>query len=182
MTNMAKKKIMGWSKCGIRIAPTPSDESMASSANLKSIGTIKDKSSTLEPSDGDVLEAKATGGETVAKETQEGGYLLKTRVIEPDDELLKLLGLGEADTSSEEFKVKTHVVEGDFSLEVDPKNVGAKGIRAPKTNIAYKPGWSEEEGNYADLEFEIVKTQKEDGSDYWYSRYTKKAASAGSGS
>lgn len=170
-----KKKIMAWSKCAIRIAPTPDDDSMAAAADLTSVGTIKDKSSTLEPSDGDALEAKATGGSTVAKETQEGGYTLKTRVIEPDDDLLTLLGLGDLDTTSEEFKVKTHVVEGEFAVEVEPKNYGAKGIRAPKTNVSYKPGWSEEEGNYADLEFEIVKTDKENEADnYWYSRFTKK--------
>lgn len=152
---------------------------MATDENLKNIGTIKDKSSTLEPSDGDTLEAKATGGETVAKETQEGGFLLKTRVIEPDDELLEMLGLGELDKESDEFKMKTHVVEGDFSVEVEPKNYGAKGIRAPKTNVAYKPGWSEEEGNYADLEFEIVKTdQADETKNYWYSRFVKKKPQA----
>lgn len=173
---MAKKKIiMAWSKCKIRIAKTPADDSMPASSSMTNIGTIKDKSSTLEPSDGDVLEAKATGGTTVAKETQEGGYTLKTRVIEPPDELLEMLGLGEADTTSEEFKVKTHVVEGEFAAEVEPKNYGAKGIRAPKTNVSYKPGWSEEEGNYADLEFEIIKTDKENEADnYWYSKFIKK--------
>lgn len=176
------KKIMAWSKCGIRIAPTPADDSMPTSDKLKSVGTIKDKSSSLEPSDGDVLEAKQTGGATVAKETQEGGYTLKTRVIEPDDELLERLGLGEA-AADDDFKVKTHVVEGEFAVEVDPKNYGAKGIRAPKTNVSYKPGWSEEEGNYADLEFEILKTDKEnEDENYWYSRYKKvkpESASAG---
>lgn len=174
-----KKKIMAWSKCNFRIAKTPADDSMPASDALKGIGTIKDKSSSLEPSDGDVLEAKATGGSTVAKETQEGGYTLKTRVIEPDDELLETLGLGELDPESEEFKVKTHVVEGEFAVEVEPKNYGAKGIRAPKTNVSYKPGWSEEEGNYADLEFEILKTDKENEADnYWYSKYTKKKPAA----
>ena len=174
-----KKKIMAWSKCKFLIAKTPEDDTMATDENLKNIGTIKDKSSTLEPSDGDTLEAKATGGETVAKETQEGGFLLKTRVIEPDDELLEMLGLGELDKESDEFKMKTHVVEGDFSVEVEPKNYGAKGIRAPKTNVAYKPGWSEEEGNYADLEFEIVKTdQADETKNYWYSRFVKKKPQA----
>lgn len=175
-----KKKIMAWSKCKIRIAPTPEDDSMPTTDNLTSIGTIKDKSSTLEPSDGDVLEAKATGGTTVAKETQEGGYTLKTRVIEPEDELLEMLGLGELDKESDDFKVKTHVVEGEFSVEVEPKNYGAKGIRAPKTNVSYKPGWSEEEGHFADLEFEIIKTDKEnENENYWYSKFTKKKPAAG---
>ena len=175
---MKKKKIMAWSECAFEIGRTPDDDSMATV--LKSIGTIKDKSSTLEPSDGNTLEAKATGGSTVAKETQEGGYTLKTRVIEPDDELLEMLGLGEA-ASDDEFKVKTHVVEGEFSVKVTPKNYGAKGIKAPKTYVTYKPGWSEEEGNYADLEFEIVKTDKENEADnYWYSRFVKKKATTGS--
>lgn len=178
---MAKKKIMGWSKCNARIAKTPDDETMAKDADLKSVGTVKDKSATLEPSDGDVLEAKATGGETVAKETQEGGYLAKLRVIEPDDDLYELFGLGEADKDSEDFKVKTHVVEGNYSLEIEPKNVGARGIRAPKTNVAFKPGWSEEEGNYVDLEFEIIKTEPESGEGYWYSRFKKKAKTAAAG-
>lgn len=170
---MAKKKIMGWSKCKGRIARTPDDETMAKDADLQSVGTIKDKSATLEPSDGDVLEAKATGGETVAKETQEGGYLLKMRIIEPDDSLYEFFGLGEADKQSDEFRVKTHVIEGEFSVEVEPKNVGAVGIRAPKTNVSFKPGWSEEEGNYVDLEFEIIKTEPETGEGYWYSRFRK---------
>ena len=34
------------------------------------------------------------------------------------------------------------------------------------------PGWSEEEGNYADIEFEIIKG----AAGYWYSKFTKKAA------
>lgn len=172
---MAKKKkaIMAWSECEIEIGTTGENDAMAT--ELTSIGIIKDKSSSLEPSDGDALEAKSTGGHTVAKEQQEGGFKLVTRVIEPEDTLLTKLGLGTADT--EEFKVKTHIVSGDFSVKVTPKNIGAKGIKAPKTNISYKPGWSEEEGNYADLEFEILFGEQ----DYWYSRFTKKAAAAAGG-
>lgn len=165
-----EKKIMAWSECSIEIGQT-TDDTMAT--NLVSIGTIKDKSSSLEPSDGDALEAKSTGGHTVAKEAQEGGFVLKTRVIEPDDSLLTTLGLGEIKDS--EFNVKTHIVDGDFSVKVTPKNVGAKGIKAPKCSVAYKPGWSEEEGNYADLEFDILLGE----AGYWYSRFTKASTAAG---
>lgn len=161
-----KQKIMAWSECSIEMGKTAANDAMA--ASLSSIGVIKDKSSTLEPSDGDTLEAKATGGKTVAKEQLEGGFILKTRVIEPDDELLTLLGIGAV--SGEDFNVKTHVVDGDFSVRVTPKNVGAVGIKAAKTNVIYKPGWSEEEGHYADLEFEILKG----ATDVWYSRFKKK--------
>lgn len=177
---MARKKItMAWSKCAIDIAKTGADDAF-NGTGMKSIGTIKDKSTTLEPSDGDALEMKATGGETVAKEVQEGGYTLKTRVIEPDDELYTLLGLGEL-VSAEgddkgDFKVKTHLVDGDWSVKVTPKNIGARGIKVPLTSISFKPGYSEEDGNYADIEFEILKGAQ----DYWYSRFKKTAASTAS--
>ena len=163
-----KKRIMSWSKCQIEIGTTGDGDTFATS--VESIGTIKDKSSSLEATDGDVLEAKATGGETVAKEQLEGGYSLTTRVIEPDDELLQRLGLGNID--AEELKVQTHVVEGDWSVKVTPKNIGAKGIKAPKCSITYKPGWSEEEGDFADLTFEILKGD----AGYWYSKFRKKGS------
>lgn len=160
---------MAWSKCIGRIGKTKSDGTMAT--DLTSVGTIKDKSASLTPSDGDKLEAKESGGGTVAKEQLEGSFMATMRIIEPDDALLTLLGLGETSTEGD-FMVKTHVVEGDWTLEIEPKNVGAKGIRAPKCSITYKPGWSEEEGNYADLDFEILKGE----ANYWYNRFTKKAA------
>lgn len=165
--------IMAWSECKIEIGVTGTNDAMQTS--LTDIGTIKDKSSSLEPSDGEVLEAKKTGGKTVAKEFQEGGYTLKTRVIEPTDALLTLLGLGDVVVAvgpdQGDFQFKTHIPAGSWSVKVTPKNVGAKGIKAPKCNIAYKPGWSEEEGNYADIEFEIVQGAEA----YWYSRFTKPA-------
>jgi len=163
------KVIMAWSECEIEIGKTGADDAM--SASLTSIGTIKDRSTTLEPSDGDVLEAKSTGGHTVAKETQEGGFTLKTRVIEPTNTLEVLLGIATSE-SSNESQVKTHIVDGDWSVKLTPKNVGARGIKAPLTNISYKPGWSEEEGNYADIEFDILFGAQ----DYWYIKFTKQAA------
>lgn len=162
------KVIMAWSECKIEIGATGSNDTMG--GTLTSIGTIKDKSTTLEPSDGDVLEAKSTGGHTVAKEVQEGGFTLKTRVIEPTNTLEVLLGVATSE-SSHESQVKTHVVSGDWSVQLTPKNVGARGIKAPLTHISYKPGWSEEEGNYADLEFEILFGEQ----NYWYVKFTKQA-------
>lgn len=170
---MDKTKIIAaWSECTIEIGKMPA-ETEVMATDLTDIGVIKDKSSTLETSDGDTLELKATGGKTVAKETQEGGFTLNTRVLEPSFELLTLLGLGQK-AGEDDFDVKTHIVDGDWSAKVTPKNVGAIGIKAPKTTITYKPGWNEEEGNYADISFEILFstiTQK------WYTRFRKKAAS-----
>lgn len=160
-------KIMAWSKCTIEIGDTGASDAMATA--LVSVGTVKDKSSSLEPSDGDSLEAKASGGELVAKELLEGGFKLKTRVIEPEDALYTALGLGTVAT--DELQVKTHVVSEYQSVKVTPKNVGAKGIKAPKTLVSFKPGWSEEDGNYVDLEFDILKGDAA----YWYSKFTKAA-------
>lgn len=164
-----KKKIMAWSKCTFEIGKTGDNDAMAT--ELTNIGTIKDKSSSLEPSDGDTLEMKATGGETVAKEVLEGGFKAITRVIEPTEELETTLGISNAGADGD-TQITTHVVEGDWSLKITPKNVGAKGIKAPKCSITYKPGWSEEDGNFADIEFEILKGD----AGYWYSRFTKAAA------
>jgi hypothetical protein len=38
--------------------------------------------------------------------------------------------------------------------------------------VTAKPGWSEEDGNYIDLDFDILKG----AAGYWYSRFTKKKA------
>ena len=165
------KIIMAWSECDIKIGKTGSSDTM--SASLTSIGTIKDKSSTLETSEGDALEAKKTGGKTVAKETHEGGFVLKTRVIEPTAEFEALIGVAEAEVSGE-ANVKTHIVDGDWSVMLTPKNVGARGIKAPLTHMTYKPGWSEEEGNFADIEFEILHGAQ----DYWYTKFKKQGAVA----
>jgi len=180
-------KVMAWSKCQIEIAKVgvakevtegevqAQGNESANELNFLNIGTIKDKSSTLEAQEGESLEAIATGGERVAKETLEGGYTLTTRVIEPSNDLLKELGLGEV--NGNDFKIKTHVVSGSWAVNLTPKNDGAIGIKAPLTNVSYKPGWSEEEGNYADLVFDILKGEN----DYWYSRFVKAAPATGSG-
>ena len=166
---MAKNQvIMAWSRCKIEIGTMPEAETMATS--LSEIGVIKDKSTTLTPEDGDVLDAKQTGGILVAREQQDGAYTLATRVIEPTAELLTTLGIGKAgsEATANETLVTTHIVDKYFSVKLTPKNSGAKGIKAPKCSVAFKPGYSEEEGNYADIEFSILNGD----AGYWYSIYT----------
>ena len=46
--------IMAWGKCKIELAPASTDGNMPSTG-LKTVGTIKDKSTTLESADGDDL-------------------------------------------------------------------------------------------------------------------------------
>ena len=93
---MEKAKIIAiWLECGIDIAPCTADESFPTTG-LEGIGTIKNKSTTLEATDGETLELKATGGHTVDIVETEGGFALKTTVIEPT-KLYKALGLTEDD-------------------------------------------------------------------------------------
>ena len=150
------KKIMAWSKCKIEIGQTGTNDAIASS--FTSIGVISNQSSTLEAEAGDALQAIATGGEIVAEEPQEGTLTLETTVIEPTNDLLVMLGLTLESATADDVQVKTHVVEGNWSVKVTPKNNGAMGIVAPKTTITYAPAWDEENGNTAVLTFTILKT------------------------
>ena len=148
--------IMSWSKCKIEIGKTGASDAMATS--LTNIGTIKDKSTSLSAEDGEVLEAKATGGVVVATEEGEHVYTITTRVMEMDFSTES--GLTGATLSSEnnELTVKTNIVSDNYSVKLTPKNVGSIGIKAPKCHVTLKPGHSEEEGDYTDVTFKILAT------------------------
>lgn len=170
MAEEAKKAIiMAWSKCKVEIGETGANDAPAS--EFTSVGTIKDKTSSLSAENGDVLQMLATGGELVGYEQQAGALTFTTTVIEPTDALYTLLGLGAADTDA--YKVKTHVVGKEFTLKVTPKNKGAKGIIAPKCSVSFQPTYDEENGNGAILTFGILMSQ---ALDYWYQRFTTETA------
>ena len=60
------------------------------------------------------------------------------------------------DTAKKELTVKSNVVSDYFSVKITPKNIGATGIKARKTHVSFKPGSSEEEGQFVDLSFKIL--------------------------
>lgn len=149
---MANKVIMSWSKCKIEIGKTGSADAMA--AELFSVGIISDRTTTLSSEDGDVLEAKATGGVIVATEEGEPTIKITTRVKEMDfDTESKITG---ATKNESDLTVKSNVTRDDWSLKLTPKNIGAVGIKARKTHLSFRPGYSEEEGHYVDLTFTIL--------------------------
>lgn len=166
---------MAWSKCKVEFGVATGSFTMPSS--LTSCGIIKDKSAVLEALDGDELSAVGTGGEEVGHEDLEGGMQLTIRVIEPENSLLTALGLGAVATGSTDYNVKTHIPANNFGVKVTPKNVGAIGIQCPLTSVKYKPGWSDADGNYADIVFRFLKIDEESD---WYTRFVK-AAPAGNG-
>lgn len=155
---MAKRKkiIMSWAECRVEVGRTGENDAMA--AELVSVGTTNDKSTTLATADGDKLEAKASGGKTVATEEGEPVVTLTTRVKEMDFDTEGMFTGAEVDESGE-LDVKTNIVSGEFSVKVTPKNIGATGIKAPRCYVSFRPGSSEDEGQYVDLTFTILETE-----------------------
>lgn len=165
-----KKIIMSWSKCKVEVGKTGANDAMATT--LYSVGTINDKSTTLASADGETLTATATGGIVVAEEDGEPTITITTRVKEMDFDTEHLFTGATISTDSDELDVKTNVVSEEFSVKVTPKNIGATGIKAPRTKVSFKPGSSEEEGQYVDLTFKIMPTESE----LLYKKFKVKAA------
>ena len=151
---MAKKIIMSWSKCKVEVGKTGAADAMA--ASLSSVGTINDKSTTLATEDGETLEAKATGGIVVASEEGEPTITITTRVKEMDFDTENMFTGATKSTNGDELTVKTNIVSDDFSVKVTPKNIGATGIKVRRSHVSFRPGSSEEEGQYVDLTFKVL--------------------------
>lgn len=149
-----KKIVMSWSKCKIELGKTGDNDAMAT--DLFNLGTINDKSTTLSTEDGETLTATATGGVVVAEEEGEPVVTLTTRIKEMDfDTESKLTGATKS-SDGDELTVKTNIVDGDYSVKLTPKNIGAIGIKARRTHVSFRPGSSEEEGSYVDVTFKIL--------------------------
>ena len=152
-----KKIIMSWSECRVEIGHTEDNDAMAT--RLVSVGTTNDKSTSLATSDGETLTAKASGGKTVAEEEGEPEVTITTRVKEMDFDTENLLTGAVISTDGDELDVNTNIVQGEFSVKVTPKNIGAQGVKAPKCSVKFRPGSSEEEGAFVDLTFKIIETE-----------------------
>ena len=160
-----KKIIMAWSKCKIDLAPMPEDESMAEDSAMFNVGIIRANTTSLSTEEGDALQAIETGGAIVAEEKQEGSFELTTEIIEPTDDLYVNLGI--AHMSGEDLLVDTHIVPGNYSLKLTPKNLGAKGIKIPKCSISVAPAFGDDTGHALTITASVL--QGEAG--YWYSKF-----------
>lgn len=164
MTN--KKLIMAWLQCAIDLAPMPEDENMeADETAYFNVGVIRNNTTQLTAEDGDALQAVESGGNVVAEERQEGTFALATEVVEPDNALYENLGLGQV--SDEELRVNTHIVPGHYCLRLRPKNLGAKGIKAPKCSVSVAPAFGDDKGHALTLNFSILNGD----AGYWYAKY-----------
>lgn len=165
-----------WLKCKIEIAKALEAETFPTSG-FTDIGQIKQKATTLEATDGESMELRGTGGDLVDMVETEGGFALKTTVIEPET-LYTTLGLSPADfdASTGKQKVTTHVVSERYAVRLTPDRVGGIGIEAPVVQVSFKPGGSEEEGGSAELTFNFIKG----AAGYWYERFKKQPPAQGS--
>lgn len=160
-----------WGKCSIDLAPAKDDETIPEDG-WDPIGKLKFKSTTLETTDGETLTLQESGGGEVDKMETEGGYKIKTTVLEPT-KLYKTLGLTDQDLDeSDEVGVKTHVVEKVFAARLTPQRVGGLGVKAALCHIKFSPSGSEEEGGQAALEISLLKPDNGP----WYKRFRKKGA------
>lgn len=160
-----KKIVMSWSENTVEAGPTGENDAM--STDMFSVGAINDKSTSLTSSDGDSLTAKASGGVTVAEEEGEPTLEVVTRVKEMDFDTEHMF-TGATENEDGELVVMSNNVPKEFSLKVTPKNIGAKGLKARRCHVKFRPGSSEEEGSYVDLTFKILPC--EDGELYRYFR------------
>lgn len=165
MAKKNRKIIMAWSKCKIDLAPMPEDESMAEDASMFNVGIIRNNTTSLSTEEGDALQAIETGGAIVAEEKQEGTFELATEIIEPSDDLYVNLGIGRK--SGDDLLVDTHIVPGNFSLKLTPKNLGAKGIKVPKCSVSVAPSFGDDTGHALTLTFSILNGD----AGYWYSKF-----------
>ncbi|MCM1217646.1 MAG: hypothetical protein NC548_24405 [Lachnospiraceae bacterium] len=156
---MAKRKkiIMSWSECRVEVGYTGEGDAFAT--ELVSVGTINDKSTTLATADGETLEAKASGGKTVAREEGEPVVTITTRVKEMDFDTEGFFTGAVKSSDGDELEVSTNIVQKEMSVKVTPKNIGAIGVKAPRCSVTFRPGSSEDEGHYVDLTFTILEPE-----------------------
>lgn len=147
---------MSWSKQRPFIGPVGANQAMCDADDLFSPGYVNDKSTTLSSEDGDTLTAKITGGATIAEEYGEPTLTVTYRVKEMDFETEKKIIGGTIDTTNGGYSLKSALAQGEFSLLIIPKNIGAIGIAARRTSVVLKPGFSEEEGHYVDVTHKIL--------------------------
>lgn len=150
---MNKNLIMSWGNCKIEVARATSSQTFPNI--LTDIGTINEKSTSLTTEDGESLTATATGSIIVAMQDGEPTVTLTTRIKEMDFDKESMF-TGAKQIIDGELDVITNVVIGEFAFKLTPHNVGAIGIKARRTQVSFKSGSSEEEGDYVDLSFKIL--------------------------
>lgn len=163
------KVVMGWGKCSIAVKANTESGFPENLDGFTLLDNIKEDATSIEMAEGDEYVAKTTGGVVIARERAEGAFTLKTTLLEPSEDLYTLLGIGHTTGSAQ--NITSTVVNGVFSVRLDPRNVGAVGIEIPTASVTATPKFSDKEGWSLELTFNI----NHNGT-YHYRKYTKKKA------
>lgn len=145
---------------------------MASS--LTDVGYIKEDTTTLELTKGDVKELYGEGHELVDKMEFEGTWTLKFTLIKTSlSKVAELFGLTEAE---DKMAMKTTIVSEPRSYKVDPLLEGAIGVELPYCYTSINPKFATAEG--WTIEFEVTTMTPPDGTTAPATLYVKKPSEA----
>lgn len=161
--------VMGWSKVHLAIGKTGAGDTLSTA--WFSPGVIKEATTTMEVAAGDTQEMKATGGIVVAKLQKESTATIKTRVIEMPLTTLNVLlpstytaavANAEAGSGGDRLDIKSFVTTDEYSIRIFADIPGGVGVECVKCQTSVVPGRSEEEGNYYDITFTVLKPSGSD--------------------
>ena len=169
---MAEKAVTAWGKP--HISTGKSGDGGVMCADLKDMGYIKEDSTTLELTKGDVKELYGEGHELVDKMEFEGTWTLKFMLIKTSlAKVAELFGLEEA---ADKLEMKTTIVSEPRSYKADPLLEGAIGVELPYCYTSINPKFATAEG--WTIEFEVTTMTPPDGATAPATLYVKKASEA----
>lgn len=169
---MEAKAVTAWGKPHISTGKAGDDGTMC--ASLKDVGIIKEDTTTLELTAGDVKELYGEGHELVDKMQFEGTWSLKFTLIKTSlAKVAELFGLTEAE---DKLAMKTTNVSEPRSYKVDPLLIGAIGVELPYCHTSINPKFATAEG--WTIEFEVTSMTPPDGTTAPATLYVKKPSEA----
>lgn len=143
---------------------------------LEDVGKIKEDSTSLELTKGDVNELWGEGHELLDRMELEGTWTLKFTIIKTTlDKIASLFGLGAP--TSERLSMATTVVTEPRSYVVTPRLVGAIGVEMPYCYTSLTPKFVAKEGWSVDVEVTTMQPESESVSPA--TMFIKKAVSEG---
>ena len=136
--------IISWGK------PTITATKLGGSGSAISIPTPVDGSTQLTSEKGDKMEALIEGGEPEAVKFKRGKYTLEFQVR---------LGYDTTSSSMREFPIDgtDGVVDGEWSVTLDPEDANAPGFTMPKAVCSYTDNFSSADGIIRTYTFDSLK-------------------------
>ena len=170
---MAATAVTAWGKPHVSMGKSGDNGAMGTS--LTDVGYIKEDTTTLELTKGDVKELYGEGHELVDKMELEGTWTLKFTLIKTSiDKIKEMFGL--TDETEDKLAMKTTIVSEPRSYKVDPLLNGAIGVELPYCYTSVTPKYATAEG--WTIEVEVTTMTPPDGKTAPATLYVKGASEA----